>query len=270
MRFIKLVEDMRTVRDFKKDKIDNTKLQEVLEFGNNTKGIIADADISIKFIENGKEIYKQLSGKAGYHGKMIEAPHYIAVLSKLYPYYLENSGYIMEAMRLKAWELGLGSCWLNVEEEEGLKESLNIEKDQVITAFIAIGHPYTGIFKKDTSPKSSRMGIAEMVYIERWGQECTIEYLDERGISNLFYYAKLAPSWGNVQPWRFIIDGEKIYLAIEKEESKKLDAGIMMLYLEKASHGEGIAGNWTLEKLEELEKTYNIPKEYELIGYYSI
>lgn len=270
MKFTKLVEDMRTVRDFKKDTLDDKVVKEIMEVGKTTKSIVPDADISMIFIDNGKELYEELSGKAGYYGKMIEAPHYIAILSKLYPNYLENSGYIMEAVRLKAWELGLGTCWLNVEEQEGLKNSLNVEKDQVITAFIAIGHPYTGIFKTDTSPKSSRMGITEMVYLEKWGQECSIEYLDERGIANLFYYAKLAPSWGNIQPWRFIIDGGKVYLAIEKEESKKIDAGIMMLYLEKASHAEGITGNWILEKSEKFEEFYKIPKEYELIGYYNI
>ena len=269
MNFVKIVEEIRTIRDFKKSPVDQKLIDEIIDFGKNTRSIVPDAEISIKFIENGSKLYKELYGKAGYYGQMIEAPHYIAISSKLYPNYLENSGYIMEAMRLKAWDLGLGTAWLDVEEEETLKDALDM-KEEVITAFIAIGEPYKGLFKKDLSPKSTRMGITDMVYHKTWGEEADIEFLDERGITNLFYYAKLAPSWGNIQPWRFIVDDGKIYLAMEKEESKKIDAGIMMLYLDKASHAEGIIGKWIFEKSEKLNEKYNIPDEYEIIAYYSV
>ncbi|AOY75913.1 nitroreductase family protein [Clostridium formicaceticum] len=272
MKFTNLVEEMKTVRDFKKEAVDKSLIQKVIEAGNRIKGIVEDAKVSIMFIENGKEAYKMLSGKAGYYGKMMEAPHYMAIVTEAYPYAVENSGYIMEWMRLKAWELGLGTCWLNVEDGEDVKKTLGIKEAGVITSFIAIGVPYTGIFKKDTSQKPSRMSIKDLVYLEEWGNPCSIEYLDTRAMTNIFYYTKLAPSWGNKQPWRFIIDRDRVLLIMSKEQqqSMRIDSGIVMLYFQKAAEEEGITGKWELAAGEVMERKYNIPQEYVLIGYYGI
>ena len=106
------MEEMRTIRDYKKAPVEKALIQEVLDVGRTARGIAENA--SVLFIENGKELFDKLSGKAGYFGKMMEAPHYLAVVTKEGPGYLENSGYIMELMRMKAWELGLGTCWLSI------------------------------------------------------------------------------------------------------------------------------------------------------------
>lgn len=272
MKFVNIVEEMKTVRDYKKELVDDSLIQKLIEAGNQAKGITKNQETSILFIRNGKEIYNTLVGKAGYYGKMIEAPHYLAIVSKPYPYFLENSGYIMEWIRLKAWELGLGTCWLSIEEEVELKKSLGLQESQEVTAFVAIGHPYSGIFKTDVSPKSGRMGIEDIVYRQDWGNPCSIEYLDSLGMTNIFYYTKFAPSWGNRQPWRFIVDEEKIFLVVNKEQEKsmKIDAGIVMLYFETVAREEGIAGSWRLDVYEVMGKRYHIPENYELIGYYNI
>lgn len=272
MKFINLVEEIKTVRDFKKEPVKQDLVQKMIEAGNEIRGMIQNESVSIVFIENGKEIYNAISGKAGYYGKMIEAPHYLALVSKAYPHYVENSGYIMELVRFKAWELGLGTCWLSIEDPMELKKYLKLKEDEEVTAFIAMGKAYGGIFKSDTSPKSSRKGIEDIVYLENWGKPCSIQHLDILGMTNIFYYTKFAPSWGNKQPWRFIIDGEKVFLAMGKEQEKsmKIDAGIVMLYFQKIAHEEGIVGSWELEIGDTLERKYNIPEDYQLMGYYSI
>ncbi|WZL73496.1 nitroreductase family protein [Clostridiaceae bacterium 35-E11] len=272
MKFSKLVEDMRTIRDYKKEPVNPQIIQEIIDIGKNSQGFVQGRNLSIVFIDNGKEIFEQLSGKAGYFGKMIEAPHYLAITSKVFPGYIENSGYIMESMRLKAWELGLGTCWLNIQDEEALKELLKIESDDKLTAFVAIGHQYKGIFKKDISPKSDRIGIDKLIYLNRWESPCPIEELENRGFANVFYYAKFAPSWGNRQPWRFMIDKDKVLLIVpdQEEASMKLDAGIMMLYFEKAAHEEGIQGNWKMTMGDVEKSTYGIPSGYQLKGYFAV
>jgi nitroreductase len=80
----------------------------------------------------------------------------------------------------------------------------------------------------------------------------------------------LAPSWGNRQPWQFIIDKDRILLTILREEAMELDAGIVMLYFEKSAHEEGIPGSWELDIPENMKEVYGIPKDRTLIGYYSI
>ncbi|AOT70223.1 nitroreductase family protein [Geosporobacter ferrireducens] len=272
MKFSKLIEDFRTVRDYKKQSVEHEKIEELIHVGKEIKGIAKGRNISVLFLDRGQEIYKQLSGNAGYYGKMIEAPHYLVITSKQFQSYLENSGYVMELLRLKAWELGLGTCWLSVENQEIIKEVLGIESEDVVTAFAAVGYQYKGIFKKDTSPKSSRLGVEELIYSRHWGKPCTIEELENRALVNVFYYARYAPSWGNQQPWRFVLDKDQVTLTVlqEDEESMGLDAGIVMLYFEKAAHEEGINGTWDIEADESLKAVYGIPKEYKVVGTFKL
>ncbi|MEW9121721.1 MAG: nitroreductase family protein [Thermotaleaceae bacterium] len=272
MKFSKLIEEFRTIRDYKKETIEQEKVQEILQGGKEQKGIGEGQKVSVFFIEQGKEVYKKLSGKAGYFGKMMEAPHYLVITSKVFPGYLANSGYIMEQMRLKAWELGLGTCWLSIEDPEDIKKVLSIDSDEIVTAFAAIGYPYTGIFKKDISPKSSRLGIEELIYSEHWGKPSTVEELENRALANVFYYARYAPSWGNQQPWRFVLDKDKVILTLyqDQEEDMELDGGIVMLYFQRAANEEGIAGQWHIEDGESLRAPYGIPKEYRILGYFPL
>ncbi|ABR49854.1 nitroreductase [Alkaliphilus metalliredigens QYMF] len=272
MKFKNLIEEMKTVRDFKEESVDNVLIQSIIKAGEETQGIVDDANVSILFIENGEKLHSELNGMAGYHGYLIPAPHYIAILSKKSSSYMENSGYLMESMRLKAWTLGLGTCWLSIEDPEELKNILKTDQDKVITSLIAIGYSYSGIFKTDLSPKTDRKNITDLVYVDSWGTPCNMEYLNARGMTNIFYYAKLAPSWGNKQPWRFIIDNEKVLLLLNEPQIENiyLDAGIMMLYFEKVAQEEGIPGKWNLQIEEGLELKYNIPKEYKAIAYFSL
>ena len=86
----------------------------------------------------------KLSGKAGYFGNMMK-PSLFSYHVKKVPGYLENSGYIMELMRMKAWELGLGTCWLNIE----MKKNKNITGWLgTADSFCSYSYPYKGIFKK--------------------------------------------------------------------------------------------------------------------------
>ena len=270
MHYTRIIEDIRTVRDFKKDTIEPTVVEEIIGAGKNALGLGEGRNTSILFIDNGRELIDRLSGIAGYYGKLIEAPHYIVITTKEFPGYRENSGYIMELMRLKAWEEGLGTCWLSIEDEDALKKTLNIESNDRLTAFVAIGHQYKGIFKNDLSHKSDRHGIEEIIYLERWGNPCPVDILETRGFTSVLHYTKFAPSWGNKQPWRFIIDSNRIVLTIKTDGKNDvhLDAGIIMLYFEKAAHEEGIKGSWTIYSDKEVE--YQIPEGYSAIGYFNI
>lgn len=271
MNYTKIIEDIRTIRDFKKDTVPHGTVEEIITTGKNTQGL-GEGHISILFIDNGKELRDKLSGKVGYFGNLIEAPHYLAITSKEFTGYIENSGYAMELMRLKAWEKGLGTCWLSIEDENALKEVLGIQSNDRLTALVAIGYQYKGVFKKDLSSKAERHGVQEIVYLEKWGAPCPIDVLENRGFANVLHYTKLAPSWGNEQPWKFVIDDDSVILTVKKDDKKEvhLDAGIIMLYFEKAAHAEGIRGSWKVEADEQLKLKYEIPSEYSVIGYYSI
>ncbi|WIV13866.1 nitroreductase family protein [Proteiniborus sp. MB09-C3] len=269
MKYTNIIEDIRTIRDFKKEEVPNNLIDEIIIDAQDSLLAGRRDDVSITFIKNGQKLFNTLSGKAGYFGKMIEAPHYILISSKKFEGYVENSAYIMENLRLKAWNIGLGTCWLSIEDEKELFTTLNIDKEFIPISLIAIGYQYKGFFKKDTSPRSSRLGVEDIIFDGQWGKQCTTEMLEARGIVNILYYSRLAPSWGNLQPWRFILDDNKIVLAIvDKDILQHLDAGIVMLYFEKSAHEEGILGKWRLD-ISNTDK-YNIPEGYKALGYFEV
>lgn len=272
MNYTKIIDEIRTIRDFKNNPVEQSIIEEIITTGKDAKGVGNDENVSVLFIDNGNELIDKLSGKAGYYGKLIEAPHYLVITSEEFPGYMENSGYIMELMRLKAWDKGLGTCWLSIEDEDALKEVLGIGSNSRLTAFAAIGYQYKGIFKKDLSSRADRHGVEEIVYFQNWGNPCPVDILENRGFANVLHYTKLAPSWGNEQPWRFIIDNDKVVLTIKENHKREvhLDAGIIMLYFEKSAHEEGIRGSWTVDGDNVILEKYGIPQEYEVIGFFDI
>ncbi len=269
MRYIKAIEEIRTIRDYKKEEVPDHIIDEIIIDAKEDILIGRRDDIMITFIKDGQKFYSDLSGKTGYFGKMIEAPHYILISSKQFSGYIENSSYTMENIRLRAWDKGLGTCWLSIEDEAELSRNLNISEEFIPLSLIAIGYQYKGFFKTDTSPKSSRLGVEELIFDGQWEKLCTTNILETRGIINILYYTRLAPSWGNLQPWRFILDDNKIVLTIaDKDFLQHLDAGIVMLYFQKSAQEEGIFGKWRFD-ISHTDK-YNIPEGYKAVAYFEI
>lgn len=298
MKINKIIKDRRSVREYKSKKVDKHLIEDLLVVLENKRRLDDDIKVDIKFIENGEEVFEKLDGLVGYFGKVIKAPHYIYIDSETKNGYLENAGYIGENLVLKATDLGIGTCWMEIDENESLvKEILDIKEDRESIGLLAIGYAkketkVAGLFnakgksispltefgypnieiKYSDEPVSNRISIEDIAYLKEWGQKATIKQLEDRGMAEVFYYMRLAPSWGNRQPWKFIIDGEKIVLAVRKDEKgsnkiARIEAGIAMLYFELMSHELGIPGGW---RLEELEKQYNIPEDFFVTGYYKI
>jgi len=82
----------------------------------------------------------------------------------------------------------------------------------------------------------------------------------------------MAPSALNKQPWRFIVDGGKVVLAIDSEDYRgsylnKIDAGIVMLYFGVILDVTMFDSKWGFDNLD---KDYGIPANYTVVGYCNI
>ena len=85
--------------------------------------------------------------------------------------------------------------------------------------------------------------------------------LEERGLDDLFYYVKFAPSTKNSQPWRFVLKGTHVELYLKEIDQRVeyMDAGIIMYYFQILASYMGIYNKWTLA--EDLN-TKNMVKGY--------
>ena len=273
MSFLQTIENMKTVRDFRDDPVPPTILKRLINKTQSEKGLLPEATFSVRLIEDGPGFFQLLNGKAGYFGKMIAAPHYVVLFDETKAGVYENSGYVMEKLRLAAWEEKLGTCWISLDEPIDAAPWVVDPVEAPPMALVAIGYPESGLFLQDVLKKSARLPITELVYLEKWGHKCPVEELEVRGMTEIFYYGKLAPSWGNRQPWRFILHNEKIYLTIQVDEFEsrvRTDAGIVMLYLQKAAHDKGFSMSWQLlDNDPDLAGEMAIPGTDRLIGLFS-
>lgn len=266
MNYSVIMEEIKSTRDFKDTPVKKEILDKIVKMGEKA---VSNHGMDVILFEDGAKLKNALEGKAGYFGKLIEAPHYIAVCGESGSRKgKEDAAYITEMLRFAAHDENLGSCWITVPDTEEIKSLLGITQGKSLCALLAVGPIYSGIFKKDTQQKSSRQAATEITFLDQWGNTPTWEELYDRGFANIFYLTRFAPSWGNKQPWKFLVTPNKIYACAQKSagEDIDLDFGIVKFYFEKACVDQGLQ----IEEIKgEIQISDNIPDEYEVRAVYS-
>lgn len=250
MLMTNFLKNRKSVREFRGKKVSKDTLKEIQSLLNEMENEKTKNKVKFNLYENGEDIYKKLSGLGGYAGVMIESPHYIG-LEKL-----DNDkstaiygAYYMEKLITDLNRLGLDTCWVSIGDltkEEKIQAFGNYQGE--INYILAIGYsklknPFLN------EPSSERLGVEEIVYSGGIGKEIEPHELENRGLEELFYYVRFAPSKQNLQPWRFLLEKDKVTLFIKHREGVEgnyMDAGIIMYYFEALGKAAGITGEWEL------------------------
>ena len=108
--------------------------------------------------------------------------------------------------------------------------------------------------------------------MDEWGNNASVTDLEERYLLDAFSYARMAPSSFNRQPWRFIIDGGKVILAVKTDDfssdyESSIDTGIAMLYFSLIIDTTMFDLKWHVGSLD---KDYKVPDDYKIVGYCNI
>lgn len=265
------LKDRKSVRDFKNKKLDNKVFEEIKEYCSGLEKEEGQDSFEFMFFEDGDRIFKSLKGLGGYAGVMIKSPHYIGLnLKNEKEESIIYGGYYIEKLITKLTNLNVGSCWVIIKDVDlKTKEDLfNIEKGN-IDYLLAIGYP---IAKNPfvTEPFSSRLGVEDILFKDEIGKPIEVDELESRGLDDLFYYIRFAPSSYNNQPWRFVLKDHKVTLLLaysSKEQLNLTDAGIIMYYFESLIKSMGINNRWKLiDKPDYEDEKYR----YRYIGEFNI
>jgi hypothetical protein len=190
-----------------------------------------------------------LRGLVGNYGRITGAPAYAAFIGEISaPDIHAAVGYVGEALILEATALGLATCWVSgFFRPDAVRAHLDVAATERVFAVTPVGRAVDELTGRDRiyralARSDSRKPLSELVGesatpLEPWQQKA-------------FEAARLAPSAGNRQPWRFSAGPGFVEVGAaggrdNDRFSKRLDCGIAMLHLELAARTEGRAGVWT-------------------------
>jgi len=258
--------ERKSVREFKAVDVKNQLLDDIEDYLRLLETEDGSGDFRFVFYKDGKRLFDGLNGIGGYSGVMIQSPHYVALeIMNSQDKSIINGAYFMEKLITKLNSMGLDTCWVSIGDvNHGEKVKLFDNLLGNINYLLAFGHrkprnPFEEV------PFSNRIGLDEFVYMDESGKKATLEDLENRGLDDLFYYLRYAPSSFNRQPWRFLLKKEKVALIMEcigDKDSNLIDAGVIMYYFEELGKAIGINSKWELANSRQ-----NIEdREYRIIG----
>ena len=265
MNMANFLKGRKSTREFKKKNITEGDLLKVRETIGGINEEIKDKKMELKLYEYGKVIFDGLKGIGGYSGVMIESPHYIALDLKNHgPEEQIYSGYYMEKIVTVFNQMGLGTCWVSLDNlDEDRKKAVFGEKAGDYDYMLAVGYPKPkNPFINE--PFSERLGVDEIAFKNNLTKPADMNFLEERGLGDLLFYIRFAPSNKNMQPWRFVVQDDAVELVIEEQNGaySYSDAGIAMYYFEELARGQGVKHKWVMN-MHPIEVK---GKKYQMIG----
>lgn len=175
---------------------------------------------------------------------------------------VEDYGYCMESLILKATALGLGTCWLaGTLSTSGFARAVNLRKNELLPAVSPIGYPAQ---KKSLTEKIFRWSAGSdrrkpwpLIFFT--GNFSTPLSTQQAG---KYYEAleniRLAPSACNRQPWRILQDtaANSFHFYLQRAFGytlrgvyiQDIDLGIAMHHFELTLRELGIGGRWKIKE----------------------
>ena len=199
-----------------------------------------------------------------------------------------NMGFRMEQMILYATQLGLGTCWIGgMFSEKRISEFMGSAKGERIIALTPLGYPDMSLLGKAAHDVielgamnfGRRKALREIAFAVAWGVPLQS---DDAKLIEALECARLAPSWANTQPWRFLVcKGEVLAVADAKgrynsirggKHYYRLDVGIAMAHFFLSAREMGWDGRWHVTEFDPIKiaKEHAIPEGYEVLGIYKM
>ncbi|MDD5824232.1 MAG: nitroreductase family protein [Firmicutes bacterium] len=281
MEYGALIQNRKSVRAFKDKAVAAATLDELKAFAAKSDRL---ADVETELLVFDCEAAKALEGACGYENVMIGAPTYLVLLSADHEYAVENGGYVMEDVILKATELDLNTCWITFTDGAAVAAALGIESDKKVVAVAAVGYGEKTTKRLRINIKSMsnvdvvaergyfapKKSIYEMVCVDKIGNtdglDVAMGFYNDM-LWNAFYACSLTPSYLNRQPYTLVLkDASKVILVANPDEytdelSAKTGHGIVMRHFDAIANLTG----WTLGTAD-----IELPEGYKAVATYSL
>ncbi len=183
---------------------------------------------------------------------------YLAAKVKRADHFEIAFGYSFEKACLYALSLGIGTVILaGTLSRTTFEQAMELQEDEVLPAASPVGYPAE---KRSLRENLMRRGIKaderipfqELFYEGSFEKELSKEAAGQ--FAEALEMARLSPSAVNKQPWRAVLDGDRVHF-YEKQSMKdsplgdiqKVDVGISMAHFDLTMEENGCAGRFVFE-----------------------
>ena len=208
----------KATKKFIMEKIVQNTLDGIMRFANGLPMLIEHASAEYRLIDNTNNNITEYP---------IKAPYYFALTCDKDENSLLNAGYLIQQMVLFLNAKGFGTYYLSHFAKDGTvrESSLSLKEPTVVIAF---GKAKGSIIRDSKKPR-------------RLSENNTVIYKSDVGnhVKLMIKGARLAPSYLNSQPWRFVAYDNRIHIFGKKNfllegvlhNTKTIDMGIMLANL---------------------------------------
>ena len=179
---------------------------------------------------------------------------------------LEDFGYLMEAILLRATDLGLGSCWLGgTFTKSRFSRVMELNEGEFIPAVVSIGYPADEPFWLEKTIRiraraDYRLDWEDLFFYQTYG--VPLKPSEAGKFQEPLEMVRLAPSASNKQPWRIVKKGKAWYFFLRRTANypnpvfdyllnladlQRVDLGIAMSHFELSARERNLSGNWVKE-----------------------
>ncbi len=176
---------------------------------------------------------------------------------------LEDFGYLMELIILKATDLGLGTCWLGgTFNKSRFARNIALQDFESIPAVTSLG--YIGDTPRwvdgkirEAAGSDGRLPWKKLFFDQKFNVPLNLETAQD--YSQPLEMVRLGPSASNRQPWRIIRDRDICHFYLRRTRGyrtnnyakmlnmadlQRVDMGIAMCHFELTLREMGISGSW--------------------------
>ncbi len=183
------------------------------------------------------------------------------------PFALEDFGYQMELIILRAVELGIGSCWLGgTFTKSRFSRLMDLNKGENIPSVISIGYPadqkaWMDRISRIYAGADRRLPWNEIFFTDTFTQP--LPHAQAGQFQKPLELVRLAPSASNKQPWRILKRGDLFHFFLKRTKNypsplfksllgladlQRIDMGIVMAHFEISAQEMGLIGDWIMDK----------------------
>lgn len=217
--------------------------------------------------------------KLGTYGFIKDPAAYLVGATFDTPGALEDFGYSMELLVLKATEMEIGTCWLGASfTKNRFASTFDLQDGELIPAVTALGYPSDQAAWVDRACRiyagaDRRLPWEDLFFSNTWDQPLAPE---EAGVfEEPLQAVRLGPSASNKQPWRLLKVEDQWHFFLQRAPNyppaffgdllqiadlQRIDLGIALAHFALGLQEAGLRGEWVLN--EPALESQTIPPEY--------